>query len=93
MLPDDEMLTPCCTCACDCVKGVTNAKKRMKKLVMSLMERLEQEELMRRKSEQEMENIMIKLEILQKSLTSEQSRVKTLLNNKDTIIRYSNKVS
>lgn len=87
-MPSDEMVTPCCTCRCDCVKGVANAKKRMKKLVMSLMERLEQEEIMRRNSEQELENIMNKLETLQKSLMSEQSRVKTLLNNKDTIIRY-----
>ena len=87
VLPADEMITPCCTCSCDCVKGVTNAKKRMKKLVMSLMERLEQEEMMRKNSEQEMENIMIKLEILQKSLMSEQARVKTILQNKDNIIR------
>ena len=56
-------------------------------MVMSLMERLEQEEMMRRNGEQDMENIMIKLDLLQKSLMSEQSRVKTLLNNKDSIIR------
>ena len=64
----------------------------MRSLVMTVMERLEMEEKMnketKRKSEEEMTAIMMKLATLQKSLLSEQLRVKTLLNNKDIIIRY-----
>ena len=67
-------------CSCD-------RNNRMRSLVISLVERLQTEEMMRRKSDQEMEMIMIKLETLQKNLTSEQVRLKTMLQNKDNVIR------
>ena len=50
-----------------------------------LEEKMNQET--KRKGEKEMADLMMKLATLQKSLLSEQLRVKTLLNNKDIIIR------
>ena len=86
-----DTLDTCCTCLCDCVRHVNSERKRMRSMVMTVMERLEMEEKMnqetKRKGEKEMADLMMKLATLQKSLLSEQLRVKTLLNNKDIIIR------
>ena len=91
VLPMADTLDTCCTCLCDCVRHVNSERKRMRSLVMTVMERLEMEEKMnqetKRKGEKEMADLMMKLATLQKSLLSEQLRVKTLLNNKDIIIR------
>ena len=63
----------------------------MRGVVMEVLERLQTEERLsgdeRRRGQEEMRMVMAKLAALQKSLLSEQSRVKKLLNSKDKIIR------
>lgn len=91
VIPLEDMMDTCCTCSCDCVRHVENEKTKMRALVTSVMQKLEEEEninkKVKRKGEEEMEVITKKLAVLQKSLMSEQARVKSLLTHKDNIIR------
>jgi len=63
----------------------------MRSVVMEVLDRLRLEEKMadeeKRRAEEEMKAVMAKLAALQKSLLSEQLRVKKLLNSKDKLIR------
>ena len=63
----------------------------MKEVIMSVMEKVSSDQNMKdkakEKSSQDMSLLMTKLQKLQKSLISEQSRVRLLLLSKDNTIR------
>ena len=63
----------------------------MKEVIMSVMEKVSSDQNMKdkakEKSSQDMNLLMTKLQKLQKSLISEQSRVRLLLLSKDNTIR------
>ena len=63
----------------------------MKEVILSVMEKVSKDENMadkaKEKSSQDMNLLMTKLQKLQKSLISEQSRVRLLLLSKDNTIR------
>ena len=63
----------------------------MKEVIMSVMEKVSSDQNMkdkaREKSSEDMNLLMTKLQKLQKSLISEQSRVRLLLLSKDNTIR------
>ena len=66
-------------------------EKKMKEVIMSVMEKVSSDQNMKdkakEKSSQDMNLLMTKLQKLQKSLISEQSRVRLLLLSKDNTIR------
>ena len=66
-------------------------EKKMKEVISAVMEKISLDENMKdkakQKSSQDMNLLMTKLQKLQKSLISEQSRVKLLLLSKDNTIR------
>ena len=66
-------------------------EKKMKEVIMSVMEKVSSDQNMKdkakEKSSQDMNLLMTKLQKLQKSLISEQSRVNLLLLSKDNTIR------
>ena len=66
-------------------------EKKMKEVIMSVMEKVSSDQNMkdkaREKSSEDMNLLMTKLQKLQKSLISEQSRVRLLLLSKDNTIR------
>ena len=66
-------------------------EKKMKEVIMSVMEKVSSDQNMkdkaREKSSEDMNLLMTKLQKLQKSLISEQSRVRLLLLGKDNTIR------
>lgn len=78
-------------CCSDCTERLREERARTRSVVMEVLDRLRLEERMadqeKRRAEEEMRAVMTKLATLQKSLLSEQSRVKKLLNSKDKIIR------
>ena len=81
---------PCCKCGCHCAKIMVKEKK-MKEVILSVMEKVSKDENMadkaKEKSSRDMNLLMTKLQKLQKSLISEQSRVRLLLLSKDNTIR------
>jgi len=81
---------PCCKCGCQCA-NIRNDERKMKEVILSVMERLSIQEKIndkaKQKSSHEMSLLVTKLQRLQQSLLSEQSRVKLLLTNKDNVIR------
>ena len=81
---------PCCKCGCNCAK-IMEKEKKMKEVISAVMEKISLDENMKdkakQKSSQDMNLLMTKLQKLQKSLISEQSRVKLLLLSKDNTIR------
>ena len=85
-LPSD----PCCKCGCHCAK-IMEKEKKMKEVISAVMEKISLDENMKdkakQKSSQDMNLLMTKLQKLQKSLISEQSRVRLLLLSKDNTIR------
>ena len=78
-------------CCSECTELLRHERGRMRSVVMEVLDRLRLEEKMadeeKRRAEVEMGAVMAKLAALQKSLLSEQSRVKKLLSSKDKIIR------
>ena len=66
-------------------------EKKMKEVIMSVMEKVSLDQNMKdkakEKSSQDMNLLMTKLQKLQKSLRSEQTRVRLLLLSKDNTIR------
>jgi len=61
VIPLEDMSDTCCTCTCDCVRHVGSERTKMRTLVTSVMQKLEEEETinkkMKRKGEEEMEVI------------------------------------
>ena len=86
----DLLSDPCCKCGCHCAK-IMEKEKKMKEVIMSVMEKVSSDQNMkdkaREKSSEDMNLLMTKLQKLQKSLISEQSRVRLLLLSKDNTIR------
>jgi len=84
----DDAESRCCS---DCSDQLREERGRMRSVVMEVLDRLRLEEKMadeeKRRAEEEMKAVMAKLATLQKSLLSEQLRVKKLLNSKDKLIR------
>ena len=78
-------------CCSECSERLREERGRARSVVMEVLDRLRLEEKMadeeKRRAEEEMRAVMGKLAALQKSLLSEQSRVKKLLNSKDKLIR------
>ena len=92
MPASSEVLSdPCCKCGCQCAK-IMEKEKKMKEVIMEkIMEKISLDENMKdkakEKSSEDMNLLMTKLQKLQKSLISEQSRVRLLLLSKDNTIR------
>ena len=75
----------------ECSEQLGEERGRMRSVVMEVLDRLRLEEKIaaeeKRRAEEEMKAVTAKLAALQKSLLSEQLRVKKLLNSKDKLIR------
>ena len=82
-----------CSCRCGCAGRLEAERRKVRGVLVTVMERLATEErghgAARRRAEDEAARVMEKLAVLQRSLVTEQARVRSLLNSKDNIIRYS----